>query len=97
MHNLSALEGALRDHALDDDDQPGLAWDLHANSVCVRVNAATQTVHGEADRALADAKILLQEVEDAGFKMRLGSVSASITEGGGWRGRLVEVVLDPVD
>jgi hypothetical protein len=36
-------------------------------------------------------------VEDAGFKMRLGSVSASITDGGGWRGRLVEVVLDPVD
>jgi hypothetical protein len=97
MHNLSALEAMLRANAADDEAEPGLAWDFFANSICVRVNAATKNIHSEADRAVADAKILLQQVEDAGFKMRAGSVSASITDVGGWRGRLVEVVLDPVD
>jgi len=93
MHNLSALETTLRANAAD---EPDLAWDLSADSTSVGVNAATKVGHADADKALADAKILLQLVEDAGFRMRVGCVSASFDEGI-WRGRLIDVVLDPVD
>lgn len=94
--NLSELEAALREHAFNDDDDPGLCWDLPVNSLGVRVNAAAKDSHVDHDDAFADATSLLVHLIETGFIMRLGSLSATVNdEGGDWRGHLVEVLLRP--
>ena len=96
--NLSGLEAALREHALNDDEAPSQCWDMYVNALGVRVNAAAKRSHVDQDDAFADATDLCQRLIETGFIMQLGSVSATVTDDGAeWRGHLVEVFFHPAD
>ena len=88
---LSNLESILRMSA--DDDDPGLAWDLYANSLVARVSAATVTRHNNPEEALAAARQLLADLVSFGYELRTGVVGSSTEDGTEWRGRLIDVVL----
>jgi len=94
--NLSGLEAALREHALNDDEDPGHCWDLDVNSLGVRVNAAAKASHVDQDDAFADATSLVGHLIETGFIMQSGSLAATATDDSGrWRGRIVEALFRP--
>ena len=67
-------------------------------SLGVRVNAAAKDSHVDHDDAVADATNLLVHLIETGFIMRLGSVSAIVTHGGGdGRGRQMDPLLRPAE
>ena len=65
--NLTGLEAALREHAFNDVNAPGLCWDLYVNSFGVRLNAAAKASHVDQDDAFADATSLVGHLIEAGF------------------------------